>query len=145
MTYTLNPLKWQSLGPIASMPYTARIPSSSNCQTLTSSVIFTGLLTPTATSTSSKPTGMTTSKAAARTGSGSGAKPTLRNLHRQLPVTALSWLSPEPHLWVSYLLLFSLHEARQLQWVSWKTDTDILIHFGPLSLIHILFIPLCFL
>ena len=43
MTYTQPP---ESLGPITTMPYTPRVPASSNCVTYTSSVIYTGLPTP---------------------------------------------------------------------------------------------------
>jgi hypothetical protein len=43
MTYSQPP---ESLGAITSMPYTARIPASSNCVTYTSSAIYTGLPSP---------------------------------------------------------------------------------------------------
>jgi len=43
MTYTQPP---ESLGPITTMPYTPRVPASSNCVTYTSSAIYTGLPTP---------------------------------------------------------------------------------------------------
>jgi hypothetical protein len=42
-TYTQPP---ESLGPITSMPYTPVVPSSSNCVTMTSAQIYTGLPTP---------------------------------------------------------------------------------------------------
>jgi hypothetical protein len=72
VTYTQPP---ESLGAITTMPYTARIPSSSNCQTLTSSVLFTGLPTITQSSSASIPTGMATSKTNAATGTGAGSSP----------------------------------------------------------------------
>ena len=59
VTYTQPP---EELGPIATMPYTARVPSSSNCQTIASAALFTGLPT-LAPSTTAAPTqtGLTTS------------------------------------------------------------------------------------
>jgi len=55
----------ESLGPITSIPYVARIPSSSNCQTFSSAALFTSLPT------------ISTSSTASATGSGSGtSKPT---------------------------------------------------------------------
>jgi hypothetical protein len=42
MTYTQPP---ESLGPITTMPYTARIPASSECVTYTSSVLYSALHT----------------------------------------------------------------------------------------------------
>lgn len=43
MTYSQPP---ESLGPITTMPYTPRVPASSNCVTYTSSAIYTALPTP---------------------------------------------------------------------------------------------------
>ena len=69
MTYT------QPEGQISTMPYVARIPSSSNCQTFASSALFSGLPTPTgalastATTTSTSGTSVATSRVL--TGSGS--------------------------------------------------------------------------
>jgi len=75
MTYT-QPA--ESLGPITTIPYTARVPASSNCKTLTSSQLFTGLPT-VAVSSSAKPTGtaLATSKspASGATATGSGKTP----------------------------------------------------------------------
>jgi len=68
MTYTQPP---ESLGPIATMPYTARIPSSSNCKTLTSSVLFAGLPTATVSGATSSATGSMVTKAVTGTGSAS--------------------------------------------------------------------------
>lgn len=75
-----------SLGPITSMPYTARVPASSNCTPFTSSSIYTSLPQATGVSTaggasgSASATGASasrTSGGASSTGSGSGAaKPT---------------------------------------------------------------------
>ncbi|KAG9049874.1 hypothetical protein FS837_008796 [Tulasnella sp. UAMH 9824] len=42
----------ESLGPISTMPYTARIPASSSCTTYTSAAIYTGLPTPAVATTS---------------------------------------------------------------------------------------------
>ncbi len=63
----------ESLGPITSIPYTARIPASSNCQTYQSTALYTDFLS-LATSTSasgSQPTGTGT-----RAGSAGVASPT---------------------------------------------------------------------
>ena len=64
----------ESLGPITSIPYTPRIPSSSNCQTYQSSQIFTDFLklASTTTGASAAPTG----SGASRAGSASTANPT---------------------------------------------------------------------
>ena len=58
----------ESLGPIASIPFTARIPSSSNCVTHSSAALFAGL--PTGSSAASITGGATV------TGSGANSKPT---------------------------------------------------------------------
>jgi len=50
MTYTQPP---ESLGPITSVPYTARVPSSSNCKAFTSGAVFAGLPTPSPSTTAS--------------------------------------------------------------------------------------------
>jgi hypothetical protein len=74
VTYTQPP---ESLGAISSMPYTARIPASSNCKTLTSSALFTALPTVSATSSSARATGsLATVKSKAATATGSGASAT---------------------------------------------------------------------
>jgi len=63
MTYTQPP---ESLGPITTMPYTARIPASSNCTPLTSSVLFSGL--PTVSGIAApKPSSLTTSRSSVPT------------------------------------------------------------------------------
>ncbi|KAF7793753.1 hypothetical protein EIP86_004872 [Pleurotus ostreatoroseus] len=54
MTYTQPP---ESLGPITTMPYTARIPSSSNCVTFKSEDLFASLPTVSAASSSAAATG----------------------------------------------------------------------------------------
>lgn len=69
MTYTQPP---ESLGPITTIPYTARVPASSNCQTLTSSVLFAGL--PTITPSSTPSSMVTKSKSSTATGSASTPK-----------------------------------------------------------------------
>ena len=82
----------ESLGPITSMPYTARIPASSNCVTFQSSDLFAQLPTPTGAGaspavTGSGPAGSSPtagaskgssggSAAASRTGSSGSASPT---------------------------------------------------------------------
>ena len=66
VTYTQPP---ESLGAISTMPYVARVPSSSNCKTLTSSQLFAGL--PTASSTSTGTSAAATGKTTSKTGSGS--------------------------------------------------------------------------
>jgi len=76
-TYTQPP---ESLGAITTMPYVARVPSSSNCKTLTSSAIFSGLPTASgsgaSTSKGAAQTGLSTSKAGASGPSATGtAKP----------------------------------------------------------------------
>ncbi|KAF9476850.1 hypothetical protein BDN70DRAFT_811591 [Pholiota conissans] len=61
MTYHQPP---ESLGPITTIEYTARVPASSNCQTFSSAAIYTGLPTVAATTTSAAATtgaGATTS------------------------------------------------------------------------------------
>ncbi|KAF5359822.1 hypothetical protein D9756_003652 [Leucocoprinus leucothites] len=73
MTYSQPP---ESLGAITTMPYTPRVPASSECTTYTSSSIYTGLPTPTI-----DVAGLATGTAAAgasgsRTGSAAGAKNT---------------------------------------------------------------------
>jgi hypothetical protein len=68
----------ESLGPITTVPYTPRIPSSSNCQTFASSALFTDFasLAPSPTGTSSaSPTGAKASKGSSNTGS-AAATPT---------------------------------------------------------------------
>ena len=63
----------ESLGPITSIGYTARIPASSNCQTFSSAAIYTGLPSAAAvvstTSTSGTAAATTTTGASAATGS----------------------------------------------------------------------------
>lgn len=76
MTYTQPP---EDLGPITTMPYTARIPASSNCVTHTSSAIYTGLPSPSILLQAPAATGASGSASASasasgtRTGSAAGA------------------------------------------------------------------------
>jgi hypothetical protein len=71
----------ESLGPITSIPYTPRIPASSNCQTYQSSQIFTDFASLAPSTTAASPTGSGASKnsgtragsAASATGTGSGS------------------------------------------------------------------------
>jgi hypothetical protein len=67
----------ESLGPITSIPYTPRIPSSSNCQTYQSSAIYTDFLNlATSTASGSKVTGTGSGSSGTRAGSSAGASPT---------------------------------------------------------------------
>ena len=78
-TYTQPP---ESLGPITTQPYTARVPSSSNCQTFSSAALYPSLPTATtsgvssSSSASSGPTGSETSTDATRTAQSSTADAT---------------------------------------------------------------------
>jgi hypothetical protein len=67
----------ESLGAITSIPYTPRIPASSNCQTYTSSVVFTDFLNlaaATSTASGSKATGSGSGSSVSH--SSAGASPT---------------------------------------------------------------------
>jgi len=89
VTYTQPP---ESLGAITTMPYVARVPSSSNCQTFTSAALFTGLPT-VSSSASSSGSGSATSKptgSAAATGS---AKPASSSNTSDAAALAISGLS----------------------------------------------------
>jgi hypothetical protein len=69
----------ESLGPITSIPYTPRIPASSNCQTYQSSALFSDFLNlPSATASGSKATitGSGSGNSGTRTGSGAVASAT---------------------------------------------------------------------
>ncbi|KAG8706012.1 hypothetical protein FRC11_008569 [Ceratobasidium sp. 423] len=66
-TYTQPP---ESLGAITTIPYTARIPASSNCVAATSSAIYTGL--PTGTVAAAAPTGSGASSSASGSAASSG-------------------------------------------------------------------------
>lgn len=73
-TYTQPP---ESLGPITSMPYTARVPASSNCTPLESASIYTGLPAPTGVTTRAAPSATGSSgSSTSRTGSGGAAAAT---------------------------------------------------------------------
>jgi hypothetical protein len=91
VTYTQPP---ESLGAITTMPYVARVPSSSNCKTFTSAALFTGLPTVSSTpSASSSGSGSATSKptgSAAATGS---AKPASSSTTSDAVALAISGLS----------------------------------------------------
>lgn len=75
VTYTQPP---ESLGPITSVPYTARVPSSSNCRTYSSAELFTGLPTASGSSSASRSsaTGISTTRSASRSSTGAGASST---------------------------------------------------------------------
>jgi hypothetical protein len=62
-TYTQPP---ESLGPISTIPYTARIPASSNCQTFDSATLFAGAPSPSAPLSSSTTAAATTTRATTR-------------------------------------------------------------------------------
>ena len=64
-TYTQPP---ESLGPITSVPYTARVPASSNCTPFESANVYTGLPEPTGVTTT---TGGASRLSTSRTGTGS--------------------------------------------------------------------------
>jgi hypothetical protein len=86
----------ESLGAITTIPYTARIPASSNCQTLTSSVIFAGLPTGTVSPSSISGSGsLATSRRSSSTGSGSGSgsQPTAAGSTSDGSVLAISGIS----------------------------------------------------
>lgn len=91
VTYTQPP---ESLGAITTMPYVARVPSSSNCKTFSSAALFTGLPTVSSTpSASSSGSGSATSKptgSAAATGS---AKPASSSNTSDAAALAISGLS----------------------------------------------------
>lgn len=71
MTYTQPP---ESLGAITSMPYTARIPASSNCVTYQSAQLYAALPTATTTVATTAPTSMATARSTGTT-AGGGAAP----------------------------------------------------------------------
>ncbi|KAF7416153.1 hypothetical protein PC9H_002416 [Pleurotus ostreatus] len=73
MTYTQPP---ESLGPITTMPYTARVPAKSQCVTYESANLFAAIATVSlpAPSGTWAPTGSASGSAAAATGTGSAAK-----------------------------------------------------------------------
>jgi hypothetical protein len=91
VTYTQPP---ESLGAITTMPYVARVPSSSNCKTFTSAALFTGLPTVSSSpSASNSGSGSATSKptgGAATTGS---AKPASSSTTSDAVALAISGLS----------------------------------------------------
>jgi len=72
----------QPAGPITAIPYTARIPSSSNCRTFASTAIFTGLPAPTNTPATSATSTMSTATSNApprATGAGTPSTPNTNN------------------------------------------------------------------
>ncbi|KAH9986064.1 hypothetical protein BJV77DRAFT_1071137 [Russula vinacea] len=70
----------ESLGPITSIPYTPRIPASSNCQTYQSSQIFTDFASLAPSTTAASPTGTGASKnSGTRAGSAASASATGSN------------------------------------------------------------------
>jgi hypothetical protein len=91
VTYTQPP---ESLGPIVSIPYTARVPSSSNCVTLTSSVLLASLPTVSGSASSPTPSGsLATSRTKTVTSSGSGSTPTSSTSSSDGTVLAISGAS----------------------------------------------------
>lgn len=86
-TYTQPP---ESLGAITTVPYTPRIPKSSNCVTATSSVIYTGLPTGTA-----APSSTATSATGASSGAATGTnKPAAGSTTRSGSSTSSSTAAP---------------------------------------------------
>ncbi|KIM40804.1 hypothetical protein M413DRAFT_50517, partial [Hebeloma cylindrosporum] len=72
----------ESLGPITSVPYTARVPASSNCTPFESARIYTGLPEPTGVTTTGAnpgPSGLSTSRTGSGTGSAGAPAPTSAN------------------------------------------------------------------
>jgi hypothetical protein len=86
----------ESLGPITTIPYTARVPSSSNCKTFTSSQLFTGLPTVTASSSAKPTSALATSKSpasgATATGSGKAPSSTAASDGTALAISGVSFL-----------------------------------------------------
>jgi hypothetical protein len=105
MTYSQPP---ESLGPITSMPYTARIPASSNCVTYTSSAIYTGLPSPSI-QLNAAPTSAPSSGTATRSGSGTasgsrtGSAQNVQNTSNDATSLAISGIS---FLGVVFSLIF---------------------------------------
>jgi len=95
VTYTQPP---ESLGAITTMPYTARVPSSSNCKTFTSGALYTGL--PSA-------SGASSSASASRTGS-AGSKPTASASATGTAKTSTSSSSDATALAISGLSVFGV-------------------------------------
>jgi len=93
VTYTQPP---ESLGAITTIPYTARVPSSSNCRTYTSAELLTGLPTVSGsrTASGSSATGLSTSKArsASASSSGTGASSTGTSDGTALAISGVSFL-----------------------------------------------------
>jgi hypothetical protein len=84
-TYTQPP---EDAGPITSMPYTPKVPASSNCVTYTSSAIYTGL--PSVQVAAAAASGASgSSSSGSKTGSGAGAK----NTHSGATTLAISGVS----------------------------------------------------
>ncbi|KXN83446.1 hypothetical protein AN958_01425 [Leucoagaricus sp. SymC.cos] len=89
-TYTQPP---ESLGPITTVPYTARIPASSNCVQHTSSELYASLPTPTGLSTSASAALSTDSNGHVTTPTRSGASsPTTTNGASSLAISGVSIL-----------------------------------------------------
>ncbi len=93
VTYTQPP---ESLGAISTIPYTARVPSSSNCRSYSSAELFTGLptvsgsRTPSASATGS--ISKSRSASASSTGTGTGASSTGTSDGTALAISGVSFL-----------------------------------------------------
>jgi hypothetical protein len=89
----------EALGPITTIPYTPRIPGSSNCVTYTSSALYTDLATvsPTVSVTPSGSLSTSRKLGVSSTGSGAGVKPTnpgsISNDASVLAISGISFLA----------------------------------------------------
>lgn len=95
MTYTQPP---EDQGAITTMPYTARIPASSNCVSYTSSVIYTGLPSPSIKIDAPAPTGSASvspsgSRGAATSGTQTGSAAGATNTSNDASALAISGVS----------------------------------------------------
>ena len=89
-TYTQPP---ESLGPITTQPYSVRVPSSSNCQTFSSTALFASLPTATTSGTSSSSLGVSTTRSTTGQPSSTGSVNTSQSSATDATVLALSGLS----------------------------------------------------
>lgn len=91
MTYTQPP---EDQGAISTMPYTARIPASSNCVAYTSSAIYTGLPSPSIKIDAPAPTGSASAGASGgASGTRTGSAPGATNTSNDASVLAASGIS----------------------------------------------------
>ncbi len=101
MTYAQPP---EDQGAISTMPYTARIPASSNCVAYTSSAIYTGLPSPSIKIDAPAPTGSALAGASGgASGTRTGSAPGATNTSNDASVLAASGISL---LGVAFSMLF---------------------------------------